>query len=168
ICTSNTQCGEGVCRPAATLGTCSGGVTSSSCETATDCQDLCATDGFCTISAVSCTADTQCSYYAYNATTICSKASRTCDCANPEYFPSDPICSDPQCDQLCLLRCEDERCVTDRSCEEDVDCAAFGLPICSGGRCVACERSADCNDGETCLEGVCKKPCEHNEECPLF
>jgi hypothetical protein len=168
ICTSNAQCGEGTCRAAATLGTCSGGVLSSSCETVADCQDLCAADGFCTISSVACTADTECSYYTYNASTVCTKPSRTCDCANPDYFPSDPICSDRQCDDLCLLRCEDERCVTDRSCEEDVDCAAFGLPICSDGRCVSCEKSADCADGFTCLEGACKKPCEHNEECPLF
>jgi hypothetical protein len=169
VCTSNTVCGDGVCRPA-TLGTCSGTL-AVSCETVDECQDVCSADGICTLSGTTCTEATEatdCSYHAYNTTATCVTPTRTCNCANPQYHPEDPICSDPDCDDLCLLRCEDERCVTDRSCEVNADCATFGLPMCVTGRCVECEGSADCGDDETCEEGVCHKPCAHNEECPLF
>jgi hypothetical protein len=171
VCTSDTQCGEGVCRPAG-LGTCSGGIVSSTCDTVTECQDLCGADGYCSLSGLpsagACVADSDCLYYDYNATATCTKPSRTCNCANPDYFPSDPICTDPDCEDLCVLRCEDERCVTDRSCDVDTDCAPFGLPICSNGTCVACEGTSDCDEDETCIEGVCNKPCKYNEECPAF
>src|SRR6478609_5001167 len=120
VCTSDATCGAGTCRPAAATGTCSGGTLSGlTCTTATDCQDLCAS-GTCTISLEACTANADCLYYS-TATPICSKPSRTCNCVNPDYNISDPICTDQDCTDLCTLRCQEERCVVDRSCKKDAD-----------------------------------------------
>lgn len=171
ICTNDTQCGDegGRCRPPAATGTCQNGITSLTCATVTDCRDVCDSSGFCTLSQVACETDSGCTYYSYNAQVTCMKPPRTCDCSNPDYNISNPICSDPDCTEpLCLLRCEEERCVTDRSCSQNADCQQFGLPLCDGGRCVECKKSSDCDDDETCEEGVCHTPCKHDEECPLF
>jgi len=173
ICTSDEQCEGGTCRPAATIGTCTMGSSSInglSCETATDCKDVCDTaTGVCTHYPGTCTTDADCFYSAYNTTATCTKPNRTCNCANIEYDPTNPICLDEDCTSpLCLLRCEDERCVADKSCETNADCTPFGLPYCSSGRCVECKNSSECDDDETCEDGTCHKPCAHNEECPLF
>jgi hypothetical protein len=95
------------------------------------------------------------------------KPSRTCNCTNPEYNPSAAICSDPDCIDLCTLRCEEERCVPDLSCKADIDCST-SAPFCSGGQCVQCKVDVDCGDGKTCDAGVCHAPCKHNEECSAF
>jgi hypothetical protein len=115
-----------------------------------------------------CAVDTECTYYEYNATAACNN--RICNCQNPEYNPSDPICTDPDCEDICLLRCQDELCLKDNSCETAADCAATGLPICDGGRCVQCTDDDECDEdaNETCEKGRCEKPCEHDEECGLF
>jgi len=168
VCTSDAACGGqgGTCRPAATTGTCSGGsLTGSSCAAVTDCQDLCVT-GSCTYSQTTCTADTDCLYYSV-ATPLCVKPSRTCNCTNPAYNPSAAICTDPDCTDLCTLRCDSERCVPDLSCKADIDCGA-GSPICSDGQCVQCKVDTDCGDGKSCDKGVCHAPCKHNEECSAF
>jgi hypothetical protein len=166
VCTSDSVCGDGVCRPASN-GSCSGGL-SGACATVTDCRDVCSASGLCTRSSVSCVSDADCTYAIYNDVVTCVLPTRTCNCQNPNYNPADPICTDPDCENLCLLRCEAERCVTDKSCATNTDCTAFGLPLCNSGRCVECKTSKDCDDDETCEEGVCHKPCKHNEECPLF
>jgi hypothetical protein len=174
ICTSDAQCGGegGTCRPEAATGTCQNGPSITvglSCSSPATCRDTCAASGFCTLSSVACSVDSECAYYAYNSQVTCTKPSRTCNCTNPDYDGLNPICSDPDCTgQLCLLRCEDERCVTDRSCTQNADCSQFGLPLCDGGRCVECKKSTDCDDDETCEEGTCHTPCKHDEECPLF
>jgi hypothetical protein len=164
-CTDDDSCNGGACSP----GVCSGGL-SGSCTALEDCQDLCTAAGTCSRSGTLCELDAECTYYSYNATVTCNMANRVCNCTNPEYTPGAAICSDPDCTDICLLRCEDERCVADRSCEADADCTPFGLSICSDSRCVECEEDSDCDadDGETCDDGVCHKPCERNEECPLF
>jgi hypothetical protein len=168
ICTSDAACGGqgGSCRPAVALGTCStGNLTGLSCETATDCQDLCET-GSCSVSGSSCTVNTDCTYYSATTPT-CTKPSRTCNCTNPEYNPNAEICTDPDCYDLCTLRCEDERCVPDLSCDKDSDCSA-GAPFCSNAQCVQCQADDDCGDGKRCDGGVCHAPCKHNEECSAF
>ena len=164
LCTSDAACGSGTCRP----GTCSIGV--GECETAADCADTCLPAGTCSRSGTACIVDTDCTYYPYNTTVTCSTANRTCDCTNPDYVPGAAICTDPECEDICLLRCDGERCVQDRSCDVDADCINFGLPMCDKSRCVQCKKDEDCDTeaDETCDAGVCHKPCQHNEECPLF
>lgn len=159
-CTSDATCGTGTCRP----GTCSSGAIE--CETNAECADTCSAEGVCSRSQTICLADTDCFY---NGAT-CITTNRTCDCTNPDYVPGSAICTDPACDDICVLRCEGERCVPDRSCEQDADCLTSGLPLCDDSRCVQCKTDEDCDteDGETCDVGVCHKPCKHNEECPLF
>lgn len=164
-CTDATEaslCGpEGVCG----AGTCS--ILGGTCMDATDCQDVCV-GGTCTKSAGICTLDTDCTYYSYNATIQCN--SRFCNCTNPSYDPTHEICTDPECDDVCLLRCQDQLCVEDDSCEVDSDCFNVGLQICDGGRCVQCTADADCDEDadETCESGMCHRPCKFNEECGLF
>jgi hypothetical protein len=164
-CTSDATCGEGTCG----MGFCSGGGNSATaCKTVADCKkDTCNLDtGYCTVSGLSCASDASCLYF--GSTVTCTN--RVCDCINPAYQPEDPICSDPDCDDICLLRCEDKLCVQDKSCKGNTDCEAVGLQICDGGRCVECTRDSECDtkNDETCESGMCHKPCTQNEECPIF
>ncbi|MEI9950008.1 MAG: hypothetical protein WDO74_13765 [Pseudomonadota bacterium] len=122
--------------------------------------------GICSLSAAACTANTDCTYYSATTPT-CTKPNRTCNCTNPQYNSSAAICSDPDCIDLCTLRCEDERCVPDRSCDDDADCSA-GVPFCSEDQCVQCKDDDDCGDGKSCDAGVCHARCKHNEECSAF
>ncbi len=164
-CTDDATCSGGTCLP----GTCSGGALSGQCTAVEDCQNVC-TAGLCSLTGAVCGVDADCLYSEYNATVSCITTNRVCDCTNPEYTPGAAICSDPDCTDICLLRCDDEQCVADRSCDEDADCTPFGLSLCSGSRCVQCERNSDCDaeNDETCADGICHKPCVRNEECPLF
>lgn len=167
-CTSDSACNGGTCRPAATTGTCSGGnasLTGLTCQAVTDCQDRCVAE-VCSISGLTCTDDTGCSYYSA-LTPVCNKPARTCDCANKAYDPTDAICSDPDCVDLCVLRCDDERCVPDLSCKSSTDCGGT-TPYCDDAQCVQCRDDDDCTDGKSCDQGSCHAPCKHNEECPAF
>lgn len=156
-------------------GTCSAGtcnIVGGTCMEAEDCLDTCnPATFFCTKSNVACTVETEatdCTYYTYNAQAACNN--RVCNCANPDYDPTAAICTDEDCEDICLLRCQNERCVQDNSCETATDCVAQGARICDDGRCVQCTEDADCDEdgGETCEKGQCHKPCEYNEECGLF
>jgi hypothetical protein len=166
-CTSDASCGQGTCRPAAANGTCSGNpnLGSSTCQTAANCQDLCV-DDVCSLSSGVCVEDTDCLYYSATTPT-CVKPARTCNCTNPDYNPSAEICSDPECLDICTLRCDAERCVQDRSCDDDTDCSA-AAPFCSEEQCVQCTVDEDCGDGKSCDAGVCHSRCKHNEECSAF
>ena len=160
-----TVCGEGTCR----MGSCSGGLSAgTACETVADCpKDTCnLTTGVCTLSGSTCASDAACPYNS----SILSCLGRSCNCINPLYNASDPICADEDCLDICLLRCEDHLCVEDHSCKTDSECIGLGLNICEDGRCVECAVKADCDADadETCEAGFCKKPCKYNEECPLF
>lgn len=156
-CESNSACGDGECVP----GRCQ--FTSTvSCTEDDDCVDQCVGNS-CSLSLNYCLDDSYC--YQDNPC-----INRYCDCSNPEYDPTDPICTDPDCDNVCTLSCENERCVPDTSCETDADCAGLVNDICEDGRCVECTDDDDCDEdaNETCSRGSCHKPCTENEECPLF
>ena len=167
-CTSDTTCNGGTCKP----GFCSGtGQNSAMCTTAADCaKNTCVipaggTLGTCSLTFASCSDLSPC------LATTASCLNRTCDCVNPLYNPEDPICADPECEDICLLRCEDSLCITDKSCKTANDCLAVGLPTCDDdGRCVECTADEDCDEknDETCEKGACHKPCTQNEECGLF
>jgi hypothetical protein len=163
ICTSDASCtGGGTCP----MGTCS--TLGTSCESTLDCKDSCdPLNMFCKGSFASCTVETE----ATTCPNTYSCSTRFCSCANPDYEPGNPICTDEDCDPsaVCTLRCDEERCVQDTSCEEDIDCNA-AAPMCDDGRCVECLKESDCNedDNEECISGFCHKPCEVNEECGLF
>ncbi len=160
-CESAVDCGGGSC----STGVCS--QVALSCTTDAGCEDVCdTTTGFCTISsAVACTVSTDCTYG------VGTCGSRICNsCANPDYDPSAEICSDPDCIDICTLRCQNELCVEDTSCEVNEDCADSPAgPICDDGQCAECVEDDDCDEAneEECLSGRCEKPCEVNEECPL-
>jgi len=170
-CVSDDTCNGGTCRPGICSGSGQTGV--DSCTMASDCpKDTCVipsglTTGTCKLSNVTCTVNTDCFYFSSPAS--CSQ--RTCDCVNPEYDPTKPICTDKACENICLLRCSDDsRCVEDTSCKTDTDCLKVGLQICDGGRCVQCTVNDDCDvdQDETCEKGLCHKPCKQDEECGLF
>lgn len=170
ICTDDDVCNGGKCSPGICQGTYQ---TGTACEAATDCpKNTCVipnglTTGTCSLSFANC--DTGAVYgpcAQYSAT--CS--SRVCNCVNPDYDPTADICTDPDCEDVCLLRCTDNLCLEDQSCKTDAECLAKGLQICDGGRCVECTQDKDCDvkNDETCEKGLCKKPCTQNEECGLF
>ena len=166
-CTTDATCNGGTCP----MGTCQGlgQPVGTMCATAADCmRDTCVA-GACTLSLNTCTVATQnidCTYYNY----IPSCSARSCNCINPLYDPTDPICTDEDCDNICLLTCQDSLCVEDRSCKSDADCVQGNARTCDGGRCVECTTNKDCDtkNDESCEKGVCIKPCEQNEECGLF
>lgn len=155
-CTSDSECNGGSCG----TGSCS--TSGSSCTSDTDCMDTCV-GSFCSVSGLSCITDGDC----FSSGTC---VGRSCSCQNPQYDPTNPVCSNPDCTDTCTLRCVEERCVADSSCDQDSDCFARGLTLCDGGRCVACVEDDDCDveGGETCVDNECVEPCTQNEECPLF
>jgi len=95
---------------------------------------------------------------------------KSCKCNNPDFMPLSDICTDPECEDICLLRCQDSLCLQDTSCKTDAECLQKGSKICDGGRCVECTVDKDCDvkNDETCESGLCHKPCTQNEECGLF
>lgn len=154
-CDSNSDCGDGSC-----LGYCT--ISGNRCGRNSDCYENVCVNNYCSYSGTYCLDDNNC------VENSCEY--KQCDCSNPDYDPSDPICTDPDCEDLCTLSCEGERCVPDTSCEDDVDCFGQSADICDDGRCVECLEDEDCNEDadETCERGVCQRPCKEDEECPLF
>ena len=132
-CTDDSDCGDGTCGS----GYCS--QTSTLCSADADCEtDTCDTSlGYCSLSYVTCTTDDDC------LENPC--VSRTCDCSNPEYDPTDDICTDSECTDVCVYKCEDRLCVHDTSCESDMDCLGLTADICDSGRCVECLEKSDCD-----------------------
>jgi len=155
-CTDDSTCGAGTCG----MGTCTFG---GSCATTADCDSNTCVGSLCTLTNNFCDSLTPCT----NFTNSCS--TRRCSCTNPEYDFANPICDDEDCTDVCNLRCREEMCVVDNSCEEDIDCAPFGLEHCNAGTCVECEADSDCEDEDhECRDNECVAPCKYNEECPLF
>jgi hypothetical protein len=155
-CEADGECNGGTCGS----GQCQN--TFGSCGEDSECTDECVA-GFCSLSLFACIDEADC----YGADTC---ANRFCDCDNPDFDPFDPICTDEDCEDICTLKCDDERCLEDTTCEENVDCFAFGRSLCDDGVCVDCVEDDDCDtDGdEECVSGTCIRPCTENEECPLF
>jgi len=162
-CTADLDCGSGSCG----TGFCEAG--GGSCGSDADCAPvptLCsAVTGFCSDGFTACTFSSDC------PTEPDTCGIRRCECGNPAYNPTAPICSDPMCDDVCTKVCADNnRCVEDTSCETDVECG-FGNTCTADGRCVECETNEDCDEDndEACNAlGVCERPCEFDQECGRF
>jgi len=156
-CVTSATCGAGKCE-----GTCSYSTgTTSKCLTVSDCPaNTCNLNThICTLSGADCSLNA-CS------TLTNSCLSPRCNCTNPEYAPTNPICSDPDCVDVCGYTCKDERCIVDASCNSDIQCAAT-TPFCSEGKCSECRTSEDCKD-EECMAGHCGPACKADTQCALF
>lgn len=158
-CTDDDGCSGG--------GTCHGSCyyDGEDCKTSDECvANTCVIDqvdpnnNYCSLSSTYCTSDANC------ATNSCGTL--YCDCTNPEYDPTDPICTDEDCEGICGFACEDELCVVDTSCMDDAECA-LATPFCDAGACVECLSDDDCDD-EPCLAGRCGPECEQDTQCGLF
>ena len=152
-CTRSSECaGGGVC-----TGHCL--ISSGECSGNVDCLANKCLGGSCSINFTSCNSDAEC------AANTCSGGS--CACENPGYAPASPLCTDPECDGLCLWACEGSRCVIPSACSSDDDC--FGSkPVCIEGGCVECAQSADCSFDKVCRAGSCESPCQDDTNCALF
>lgn len=66
------------------------------------------------------------------------------------------------------LECEQNRCVT--TCTIDPECQLVNpSQKCIGGRCAQCGEDADCPfDGQSCINGSCRSPCETDGDCAGF
>ncbi|HEY0463186.1 MAG TPA: hypothetical protein VGC79_03210 [Polyangiaceae bacterium] len=152
-CTRSSECaGGGVCtgRCLISSGECSGNV---------DCLANKCNAGKCTINFTTCSSDADC------AANTCGGGS--CACDNPAYQPTQPVCTDEDCDGLCLWSCESSRCVIPSACQSDAEC--FGArPICLAGQCVECADSEDCSFEKSCRSGSCETRCQSDANCALF
>jgi hypothetical protein len=152
-CTRSRDCsGGGLC-----TGHCA--VTSGECSGNVDCLANKCVGGSCSLNFTGCSSDAEC------AANTCAGGS--CACDNPGYQPAHPICSDDDCDGLCLWTCEESRCVIPSDCRTDDDCIG-AKPMCLDGACVECADSADCSFDKECREGSCETPCQSDANCPLF
>ncbi len=152
-CNRSSDCGGGgVC-----TGNCS--VSSGECTGNADCLANKCVGGTCTLDFTTCSSDAEC------GANTCVGGS--CACENPSYDPADPVCSDEDCEGLCLWACEASRCVLPTDCQTNADCAG-NTPLCDDGTCVECTTSTDCSFDKICLEGRCETPCENDSHCPLF
>jgi hypothetical protein len=152
-CTRSTECGGG--------GVCTGNcvVSSGQCTSSVDCLANKCVEGKCTLDFTACGSDAEC--------TSNTCVGGFCACENPSFDPADPVCSDEECEGLCLWACEDSRCVIPRDCEDDDGC--FGsTPLCVDGTCVECTASVDCSFDKVCLSGKCETPCKSDLQCALF
>jgi hypothetical protein len=170
-CLDDMACGGG----GSCLGTCGGQTVDIGmpCAVATECTpspNTCSSvtpgvTGTCSATFALCSPEAPC------AKSIATCSTKICRCQNPEYDPAADICTDEECENICLLRCQDSLCLEDKSCKTDAECLAVGLKVCDeNGRCVECTVDKDCDEknGETCESGLCHKPCTQNEECGLF
>lgn len=152
-CTRSRECaGGGVCR-----GQCS--VTTGECNGNVDCLANKCVGGTCTLDFATCASDAECP--ANNC------VGGGCACENPSYTPTHPLCSDPDCDGLCLWTCEDSRCVLPSACRTSEDCYG-SKPVCVDGTCAECANSVDCSFDKLCLAGSCETPCRQDSQCGLF
>lgn len=158
-CTSDLQCNGGTC-PA---GTCQ--ISGDACTTNTECAEACLANNTCRSTGAPCTTILDCPYN--NSILNCSL--RTCNCQKPLYDPNDPICNDPDCENICNLRCVGQLCVEDDSCATNAECPNTA-PFCDGNRCVQCRKNAECNvdNEEFCEKGQCRRDCQYDEECGIF
>jgi hypothetical protein len=152
-CTRSSDCGGG--------GVCNGQcvVSAGQCTSTVDCLTNRCVEGNCTLDFVACDSDAEC------VANTCTGGS--CDCSNPSYDLADPVCTDTDCDGLCLWTCENSRCVFPTDCEADSDC--FGsTPLCVDGACSECGADVDCSFDKRCHAGRCETPCTNDLHCPLF
>jgi len=154
-CTTSATCGAGKCEGSCSLNSVNKCLTTADCPTNT--CDLATNPDTCTITGTDCSLST---------CTLNSCLTPRCNCTNPDYAPTSPICTDPDCEGICGFTCTDERCVADTSCNSDIQCAA-STPFCSNGKCSECRTSADC-DEEECIAGHCGPACKADTQCSLF
>ncbi len=152
-CTRSRDCaGGGVC-----TGQCA--VSSGECSGNVDCLANKCVGGACTLNFTACDSDAEC------AANTCLGG--TCACENPTFTPEHPLCTDPDCEGLCLWSCEESRCALPTTCRGDEDCVG-SKPVCAAGSCVECARSADCSFDKVCASGSCETRCENDSHCALF
>lgn len=153
VCTTTLDCGPGTCTPAV----CS--ANGAACDTTADCAaNTCDPQTLkCTLTQVDCSV-TSC------IANVCP--THYCNCKNPDYLPSSPLCTDPDCEGICGFTCSDERCVVDKHCGSDAECGV-ATPYCTAGACVECRNSEDC-DKQECVAGHCGPECESDTQCKLF
>jgi hypothetical protein len=152
-CMAQKDCGTGKC-----AGTCSAAFTTT-CLAAADCApNTCdPTTHKCSVTGFDCSL-TAC------ALNVCSFP--RCNCTNPDYDQTNPICIDEECQGICGFTCKDERCVVDTSCASDDDCS-LTTPFCNNTKCGECRTSDDC-EKEECIAGHCGPICKTDTQCPLF
>jgi hypothetical protein len=152
-CTRSSECaGGGVC-----TGHCS--VSSGQCSGNVDCLANKCIGGKCSLNFSVCSSDAEC------AANTCGGGA--CACDNPGYAPLQPVCTDMDCEGLCLWSCEGSRCVIPSACQSDDECVG-SKPICLDGQCVECRDSEDCSFEKSCRSGSCETRCQSDTNCGLF
>lgn len=164
-CTNNlscvvgsTTCGEGDCTARCNYD-------GKSCTVTADCStNTCdASTQLCSVTQTDCSAATGSPCQTISNTCTLSPV---CVCTNPDYDPTDSICTDPDCEGICGFTCKDDLCVVDDSCAADSECTD-ALPYCVTGACVECKKDADCED-EKCVKGHCGPECKVDTQCAVF
>lgn len=150
----STTCGQGKCSNRCSYD-------GKACQANADCENKCdPATHLCSVTLTDCT------------TTACATVTSTCTlspiciCANPKYDPTDSICTDPDCEDICGFTCKEDRCVVDDSCAGDEACPAT-TPFCVNAACVECKKDTDCED-EKCINNHCGPTCKADTQCALF
>ena len=176
-CSTDAECGTGA-------GTCKNRCSLSPygyCDTNADCPNVCnitvagtggtPAQGTCQYGSAACAMDSDCTAASNtsNTNTCGGVQTKRCDCTNPVYEPTNVICTDTDCDNVCTRVCEDQICEIDDSCESDNDCS-LAAPMCDAGDCVQCKSADDCDADakEQCVAGVCGSACKEDTQCPAF
>jgi hypothetical protein len=159
------------------------GCTVKNCVADKDCAPGTCGKAFCSLSATAeCSTTADCAVNTCNPSTMRCSVTQTdcsvvgcalntcpthyCNCQNPDYLPTSPICTDPDCEGICGFNCEEERCVVDKQCGQDIECAATA-PFCAAGKCAECRTKDDCKDKD-CVDGHCGPQCEADTQCKVF
>jgi hypothetical protein len=67
----------------------------------------------------------------------------------------------------CRQTCQDGLCGVSNKCATTAECSA--ALMCVNQKCVQCSVKADCvGTSAECVDGVCKTPCQRNEQCKAF
>jgi len=189
-CPPGQICLDGACKPDDCTGECCSnsdcsGTACSTCENNAcvdpeccsddDCPDGQCINGSCVACQDECCSNTDCT--ATDCSTCVANACVDPECCSDDDCPDgkcidgkcetcqEECCSDNDCTGTGCSTCEANACVDPECCSDD-DCPNGQ---CINGSCVTCTdqccSDADCPAGQTCVDGVCKAPCNGNGDC---
>jgi hypothetical protein len=111
----------------------------------------------------------------WTKSSACATAKQLCDADPTTNAAQCTLAAGPDCvcsDTVNRFACTENRCVSNVTCDEDLDCTAMATTtrFCQEGRCVQCKEDAHCSSSTSkCVANLCQTPaCKTNADCPAF